>query len=79
MKAIRWAALAALVFLAGCRCLERHTSEKPKVKNRLTTGLEGSTNLYAEGFGPNRHDARHPSSPYESVSLKWKLEYGVEW
>ncbi len=72
--------LAALaIATAGCRSLERHTSEKPKIKNRVTTGFETGTNLYAEGFGPNRHDPKRPSSPYESVNLKWKVEYGVEW
>jgi hypothetical protein len=72
-------ALVVALLTLGCRSLERHTSDKPKVKNRVTTGLEAGTNLYAEGFGPNRHDPKRPSSPYESVSLKWKVEYGVEW
>jgi hypothetical protein len=75
-----WAALVAAMLTLGCRSLERHTSDdKPKVKNRATTVLEAGTNLFPEGQGPNRHDPRRPSSPYESVSLKWRVEYGVEW
>lgn len=71
--------IAFILMLVGCRHMERHTSDKPKVKNKFTTGLEASTNLYAEGFGPNRYDPKRPTSPYESVNLKAKIEYGVEW
>jgi hypothetical protein len=66
-------------FCVGCRCMERYTSEKPKIKNKFTTGFEAGTNLYAEGFGPTKHDPKRPSSPYECVNLKWRTEYGIEW
>ena len=79
MRNLKNCLVALAIATAGCRSLERHASEKPKIKNRVTTALEGCTNLYAEGFGPNRHDTKRPSSPYESVNLKWKVEYGVEW
>lgn len=65
------------IMLAGCRCCHHH-QEKPKFKHKLVSGLESSTKLYAEGFGPNAYNKINPS-PFECVEVKGKLEYIIEW
>jgi len=76
MKYITLATLC--VILTGCRCFCHH-QEKPKYKHKLVSGLESSTKLYAEGFGPNQKTKSHDPSPAECVDLKAKLEYIIEW
>lgn len=73
-----------LVFTLGCRHCTRqscvvHVTEKPKMKQKLTSRLESGSKLYAEGFGPNKDHGKYGASPYESVDLKAILEYSLEW
>ncbi len=72
-----------LVFTLGCRhCRQScivHVTEKPKMKQKLTSRLESGTKLYAEGFGPNKDNGKYGASPYEAVDLKAILEYSLEW
>ncbi len=72
-----------LVFTLGCRhCRQSctvHVTEKPKMKQKLTSRLESGTKLFAEGFGPNKDNGKYGASPYEAVDLKAILEYSLEW
>lgn len=69
--------LACLVL--GCRHCPRHTAEKPKTKQKITSRLETGTKLYAEGYGPNQPRPNRSPTPAECVDLKAILEYSLEW
>lgn len=78
---LKYLLLLTLGLLAGCRHTHccRHTAEKPKIKQKVTSRLESGTKLWAEGYGPNRTGPGRNPTPAECVDLRAILEYSLEW